>query len=264
MLHLPARLAQLPEYRDAPAVAALLRHSDQLDKYSVTPNPWHDWRGIFEYLECVEFARNQLAHLASQVPSSDVGFQARYHSVNLVFFAQAMLDNMAMWLCDKLPIAGLAMGNRAFHKGYAAKPAFRPELTAALPGFEAVFVQYEQFVVDLEKYRRAWIHRLAGGASMFSDLVPSDPAAKITIEVPLNPEIALRAGRDGQEYLELVDATRAANGGRWLQPIDEFGDRFADAARQFTLDSLDVVTAGNPWANYQPDPEFIRPFDIPR
>lgn len=161
---------------------------------------------------------------------------ARYESVALVFFARATLDQTAAWLTHglKLKVAGR---NRQLHKR-----EFRSALSASGlkgAGIVASLDRYSQYFSELEQFRQTWIHSLAGGAAGFSDRA-LDQGGIPEIAVPIDPTIDLVPHA---KYYERVQRCRQQNGGRWLYPIGEFADRFAEGAKSVTLSVLDSATS---------------------
>jgi hypothetical protein len=188
---------------------------------------WDPWRGIFEYVCCVEHARAMLKGLPNGRAIGSINVvPARYHSASLVFFAQATLDNIAVWSSQrfKLDVKG---SDCAFHKS-----KFKLALKNKVPNVAASIVSHSPFIERLEVYRQEWIHRLTGGASIYSDKSPSEPDAQIQIMVPINPSL----GHHSQEsFAKAVARTRTKNGGRWLYPVGEFADIMADGLRDFII-----------------------------
>ena len=96
----------------------------------------------------------------------------------------------------------------------------------------------DQRFPKLEKYRQEWIHRLSGGASIFSNASPADPSSKVEICVPIEPSINMH-GTGGKSYLRKVENCRKRNCGRWLYPIREFADIMADGCKSLMIDVLE-------------------------
>jgi hypothetical protein len=142
----------------------------------------------------------------------------------LVFFAQATLDNVAVWVADSLNLT-VKGSDCAFHKS-----KFNQAISDAVPNLAMTVAKHSDFIIKLEAYRQEWIHRLSGGARIYSDKPPSDPTALPQIMVPVNPAMPSFAG-DPKAYARSVDRTRTNNGGRWLYPLVEFADEMADSLR---------------------------------
>lgn len=211
---------QVPEFREIANRAVTV--TDDTILYDWV---WSPWRGILEYVCCVEYSREMLRTLPS---GRALGYEhvvpARYHSAALVFFAQATLDNLAVWTSKRLslPVKG---SDCAFHKN-----KFNQALAGSVPGVAQAVGAYKPFISKLESYRQEWIHRLTGGAAIYSDKSPSEPDAKIEIMVPVNPAINQHA-HDPEAYVRAVARSRTNNSGKWLYPITEFGDEFADGLK---------------------------------
>lgn len=196
---------------------------------------WKPWRGILEYLSCVEFARHELHQLphGRSIGSKDV-VPARYNSASLVFFAQATLDNVALWLTNQLSL-NVRGGDCAFHKR-----RFQEALIAYDQGFSAFIANNINYICELEKFRQEWIHRLSGGAKVYSNTNPSDPEAKIEICVPIEPSINVFSNNE-KLYLKKVENCRKRNSGRWLYTIDEFADLMADGCKSMICELLAIL-----------------------
>jgi hypothetical protein len=234
LLDIPSYLRQLG-YANFPAVVELGRRAITINPDHIQRNPpWNRWRGIFEYLSCIEFARESLHALPTGRALGSVNIvPARYHSASLIFFARATLDNIAVWIADifNLQTKGSDCG---FHKG-----KFRAELGQLDSELANVIEEHQEFLAELENYRQEWIHRLSGGAEVFSDKSPMDSDAKIEIAVPINPRI----DHESSSYLKMVNKCRQKNSGRRLYPITEFADRMANGTRDFLLDVLERILA---------------------
>ena len=188
---------------------------------------WASWRGILEYMACVEFARNSLRDLpVGRAIETIHARSARYHSASLIFFAQATLDNIAVWLSRTYAL-GIKGSNCALHKS-----KFLKAVRALDNDLAEVLASHSSFLGELERFRRRWIHQLSGGARVFSDRTPMDSEAQPTIMIAMDPEIDL--DRHGSEYVQQVERCRQANGGKWFYGVVEFADKFADG----TLDCL--------------------------
>lgn len=236
-LFLPPYLQSIG-YCNLPGIRELARRA-----MTVTPETihhdsnWAAWRGILEYVSCVEYAREQIKGLpvGQAIGCVDV-VPARYHSASLVFFAQATLDNLAVWSNARLNLEAKG-SDCAFHKS-----KFNQALAARVPSVARSIQPSEPFVEKLESYRQEWIHRIVGGARVCSDKSPSDRGALIQIMVPINPSIG-NYEHDQKAYLRAIARTRTKNGGRWLYPVAEFANEIADALRTFLLAFLVAALA---------------------
>jgi hypothetical protein len=196
---------------------------------------WSWWRGVLEYVACVEFAREAVKALPTgREIGSHEAFVAQYHCASLVFFAQATLDNMAVWLSQVLNLE-VSGSNCAFHKAPLKKALGERSTPLA-----AALLPHEQFIEDLERYRQAWIHRLSGGARVYSDAPPSESNAEIQIMVPINPSVD-DFGLDPKSRLRRIARARTNNKGKWLRPVGEFADSMTDSLRVFLLDLVAVA-----------------------
>ncbi len=214
-LFLPPYLTQLG-YGSIPSIITLAdRAIFEGDEQISVCKTWKPWRGIFEYICCVEYARYELHHLPEgrAIGTNDV-VPARYNSASLVFFAQATLDNIAVWLSNQfdIPVKG---SHCAFHKN-----KFRKALTELDLKYEAILNKNLPYISKLEAFRQEWIHRLSGGAAILSNVSPADPNPKKEICVPIEPSINMH-GTGGKSFLRKVENCRKRNCGRWLYPIKE-------------------------------------------
>jgi hypothetical protein len=198
---------------------------------------WSPWRGIFEYVCCVEYAREMLKALPTGPAIGSVNVvPARYHSASLVFFAQATLDNVAVWASRRLNL-DVKGSDCALHKS-----KFNQALAARTLTVAASVQHHAAFIAKLKSYRQEWIHRLSGGALVFSDKSSSEPGAKIEIMVPINPSVG-QFEHDPKAYVRAVERTRTNNGGRWLYPVAEFADELTNGLKGFLLAFLAAALA---------------------
>ena len=236
-LFLPPHLQTLG-YANLPGIRELADRAMTVTAEAIhQDSAWSAWRGILEYVSCVEYAREQIIGIpiGRAIGSVDV-VPARYHSASLVFFSQATLDNLAVWSTARLNLDARG-SDCAFHKS-----KFNPALAARVPNVATSIQPSAPFVAKLESYRQEWIHRLAGGARVFSDRSPSDPGAQIQIMVPINPSVG-GYEHDPKAYLRAIARTRTNNGGRWLYPVAEFADELADGLKAFLLAFLVAALA---------------------
>jgi len=219
------RYNQRPEVS---AVAQLALRRTGPDRVQIQ-QPWIHWRGLFEYLACVEMARENLRALPRNADLEIThGTAAKYHSVALVFMAQALMDNLAVWLTSflGLPIKG---GDRQLFS-----VQFRRQLNKKAPEASEMLKRHDAYLREVNKYRQIWIHTLSGGAVLWSDTSPfTDPAARKQVAVPIDPSINVLS----ESYRNRVKKC-AERHGRYLYPICEFADRMADGANATVLDVL--------------------------
>ena len=197
--------------------------------------PWASLRGIFEYVACVEFAKERLLNLPKGKALGSINITpARYDSASMVFFAQASLDNLAVWLNGAFEL-GLKGNNISFYKD-----KIKPALETKHGRFSSVLQKYAPFIANLNAYRMEWLHRLAGGAEIYSDKAPSDSGANISIQVPIDPTIPSLASQPSL-YLERIQKVQHENGGRWLIPIDEFAQYIRAKTIELVIEILEVT-----------------------
>ena len=197
--------------------------------------PWASLRDIFEYVACVEFAKERLLNLPKGRTLGSINItSARYDSAAMVFFAQASLDNLAVWLNSAFDL-GLKGNNISFYKG-----KIRPALEEKHARFSSVLQKFDPFIANLNAYRMEWLHRIAGGAEIYSDKAPSDSSANISIQVPIDPKIPSLASQPIL-YLERIQKVQHENGGRWLIPIDEFAKYIRTKTVELVIEILEVT-----------------------
>jgi|SRR5580700_647064 hypothetical protein len=221
--------AELPEMRELAVRAQTIT-----DKVILGDPLWFRWRGILDYVCCVEYARQNIKALPSGSALGSVDqVPARYHSISLVFFAQATLDNIAVWICDRLNIS-LTGSDRSFHKA-----KLKAKLLSYAPSLAAVTIKHAAYFAKLDNYRKHWIHFLTGGAAFYSDKNPGLPNVRIGVMIPINPAVFLYT--DQAAFSKAVERTRTNNGGEWLYPIADFADEFAGGLKDFLIEFLGAM-----------------------
>jgi hypothetical protein len=219
-------------YGEIPAIRELsTRESTLRGDTLVVNSEWKAWRGILDYLACVEHARAELHRLPKGLAlgSKDV-VPAQYHAASMVFFAQAALDNLAEWLRERMN-SSLAHRDCVFHR-----ERFREALAAYDPQLGALVVTRLPYIESLERYRHTWIHRISGGAQMYCDRNPGAPGAVPELCVPIDPRVFLG---DAAAYASRVNAVCQANDGVWLYPVGTFADQTANGCRDFLISVLE-------------------------
>lgn len=197
--------------------------------------PWASLRDIFEYVACVEFAKDRLLNLPKDKALGSINITpARYDSASLVFFAQASLDNLAVWLNSAFDL-GLKGNNISFYKD-----KIKPALEKKHAKFSSILVKHASFVANLNAYRMEWLHRIAGGAEIYSDKTPSNSDANISIQIPIDPTIPSLASQPTL-YLNRIKKVQHENDGRWLIPIDEFAKYIRSQTVELIIEILEVT-----------------------
>lgn len=201
--------------------------------------PWCRWQGLSQYLDCVAFADRAARELptGSALDLTHIT-PGRFYSVAIVFFTQALIDNVAVWLCDavSLPVAG---GNRHF-----LCKSFTRKLGRKLPPAIVEIERHCAFVAETNKYRQLWIHTISGGAIPTSDVDPFRcPATpQKSLGVPRDPAIQ----PDQMNYLKRAEECGMENDGHYLYEIGDFTNRVFGAASEFYLGwlrlALDHIT----------------------
>jgi hypothetical protein len=127
--------------------------------------PWCRWQGLSQYLDCLAFADRSAKELPTGNSLSIVHVTpGRFYSVSLIFITQALIDNIAVWLCDamKLSVKG---GARNFFSS-----SFKEQIIGKYPTATAEFAKHEAFIKEINNYRQIWIHTISGGAIPFSNI----------------------------------------------------------------------------------------------
>jgi hypothetical protein len=148
--------------------------------------PWCRWQGLSQYLDCLAFAHRS----AKEMPKGNAltleqVTPGRFYSVGIIFFAQALVDNVAVWLCEAMPLS-VSGGERHFLSNL-----FKRELARKQPAATEELEKHDAFLREINKYRQVWIHTISGGAIPFSDVSPFEQPdrAQKTLAVPLDPVI---------------------------------------------------------------------------
>lgn len=221
-------------YQDIECVSELGKRGAVLTDFIGVRQKWASWRGIFEYLACVEYARHLLHEIVqSRMTGGVAPLAGKYNAASLVFFGQAALDNIANWLARRFSLK-LKGSHCQLHKKH-----FQDVLLNAAANNRSiveVLQRHGEFLADVEHYRQIWIHSVSGGANVYSDKSPAEGGIGF-FAVPLAPSIPFPE-IDMSEYARRVQECRAAHSGEWLQPLESFADRFADGVKAVCLEVL--------------------------
>ena len=194
-------------------------------------HPWCRWHGISTYLDCVAYADRS----ARTIPTgNDLTLEhvtpGQFYSASIILSAQALMDNIAVWLCDALPLP-VKGGERHF-----LSSQFKVELERKEDSSTVVFAAHQPFIKEVNAYRQVWIHTLTGGALPMTDVCPFEhpQTADKFLGVPIDPAIH----PDGENYLKRVEECARTHGGQYLYKIGDFTARIFDGASSFYLDWL--------------------------
>lgn len=194
--------------------------------------PWYYWRDIFEYIACIEFAKKELYEIPTGKELRSIHIlSARYHSASMIFYAQATLDSLVYWVCKFYNIE-LHRSQKVFHK-----ESLQREIKKHLPTFEDFYSDRSTLVKEIEEYRNEWIHRISGGAKLYSDKSPEEPDANIRMMIPIYPKID---SYDINTKLEKIQKMNTEKGS-WLISLDEFSDKYGNGTVNFVLDFLELL-----------------------
>lgn len=210
ILFIPPYLEQLG-YGSIPCVIELSQKAVNEKETQIEFNPfWSDWRGILEYMCCIEFAYNSISQLPKdrQIGSIDV-VPARYHSASMVFYSEAILDNISYWLKNEFNLRTIRQ-KCSFHR-----VEFQVELTSKNEKFKLIFDEHNNYLTLLNNYRNEWLHRLAGGAFLASDKSPSESNVHMQIVVPIDPETNI-FNSDSKDYIRRIEECKVNNNGKWV------------------------------------------------
>lgn len=234
-LFIPPYLQQLG-YGSISCMIELGKKAISVKETHIETNPfWEEWRGIFEYICCVEYAYNAIFQLPKGIAIGSIDVvPSKYHSASMVFYSEAILDNISFWLKNKFNLQ-IQRTNCSLHK-----VEFQEQLISKNEKFNIIFDEHKSYLTLLNKYRNEWVHRLAGGAFVSSDKPPSDPHANIQIVVPIDPKVNI-FNTNSKEYLRRIEECKLNNNGKWLYTIDEFANIIRDGVKQLTIDILEVT-----------------------
>lgn len=227
------------DYNDNDAIIALNRQYAKIDPIEPILHislKWKDWKGILDYLACVEEARQLLKSFPSDKESLYTmnQIEIKYHSTAMIFFCQATLDILAVWLKEAFNLDNVKNSNVAFHK-----EKFKEQLTLTANEFTPIFDTKGDFILTLSEFRNEWIHRFSGGAMLTTDDNINDPNAIITIQSPITPRY-FEADND-REKVEKMNAFCIEKYGKTLYRIEEYADIFADNTKNIVLEILQVA-----------------------
>ena len=197
--------------------------------------PWYDLRDVFDYIACIEFSLHRMGELPVGRAIGTVELIAAKHdSAALVFFAQAALDNLAVWFNNtydlKLKGTGISF--------YSEKMKMQDSLRRIDPRYDAVLAGAYKFIRLLNEYRMAWLHRLAGGARAYCD--PDDPLFIPRIMVPLDPKIH-QLMNNHLQYFQRIEQVRLENNGEWLTPVFDFSNFIKEGVLGVVIDMLAIA-----------------------
>ena len=236
----PPKLRELgySKYPELQALNAVYCTKMDHENRNLTVNKfWADWRGILEYLECVEEAKTLLLSIPSD--NSIFGLQPpfiKYNSVALIFFAQATLDLLAVWLTGSYDLSNVKNSNLAFHK-----EKFKIDLVSKDSNFKVLFDNYELFIEYLSDYRNNWIHRMSGGAVITVDRDPNDIEAIFSVSSPASPTYFVDMPRRDALKIQELNQLSVEKYGKTLHAIDDFASEFANNIREIVLLSLNAA-----------------------
>lgn len=230
---------QRRQFHLEPVLTELVRRSFKplADSEFQQVQPWCKWRAITTYLDCLAFADRAANGLpkGAQLSLEHVT-PGQFYSAGAIFFAQAMIDNIAVWLCEAhdLQVSG---GERNF-----LKKKFTWQLIGKHAQAEDLMATHSDFLEEVNRYRQVWIHTLAGGVIPIADGDPfSNPLVAKFLGVPIDPAINI----DETSYARRIEQCATRNQGRYLYPLGEFTKRVFDGGKRFYLDwlrfSLDTI-----------------------
>ncbi|MCQ6274694.1 hypothetical protein JMM81_06875 [Bacillus sp. V3B] len=191
--------------------------------------PWSNWRNIFEYVSIVEYAKMEISKLPKgrQIGSTDV-VPARYHSTSMIFYSQAVLDVVKLWLADYFSLKKDIPKSFYYQK-------FQEAIQIKHYPFSYFYEKHGEFIYDLKNYRYEWIHRIAGGANIYADKNSGEVDANISIRVPMEPKLS-NVKDNVSRIQELI-----AENGSWLYSIDEFSEKISSDLREFIYDCIGII-----------------------
>lgn len=200
---------------------------------------WVEWRGIFEYVACIEYSYESIENLPKGIEllNNFAEVQARYHIASLVFFAKATLDIISEWLNEKysLKLRGSFIS--------LSKKRFQNELVTAESAYLNLFEDHIDFLEELEVYRQNWIHRVVGGAMIGGDKRPGDPDftdANIGILIPMDSSLNFHSVNYKEQHIKIEELERK-NSGKHLYNAEEFSDYILYGTKLLIFDIIELI-----------------------
>jgi len=188
--------------------------------------PWCRWQGLSQYLDCLAFADRS----AKEIPKgSALNLEhvtpGRFYSAGIIFFAHALVDNVAVWLCEAMSLS-VAGGDRHF-----LSSRFKKELTKTQPAAAEELAKHDAFLREVNKYRQVWIHTISGGAIPLSDVSPFEHPdhAQKTLAVPIDPAIQPHL----ENWMDRAKQCANQNNGQCMYDIGDFTGRVFECATEF-------------------------------
>ena len=200
---------------------------------------WVEWRGIFDYLSCVEYSKQNIDNLPKGIDlfNNFCDVKSKYNSASLVFFSQATLDNIAVWLKDKYSL------NSKGADISLSKNNFQNKLISENALFSEVFSKHRIFLDNLNTYRMDWIHRIIGGAMIGGDKRPNDPDFtddNIGILIPMSSSLNFYTTKF-EEIDEKIEKIKKNNNGNYLYSIDEFSNYILSETKKLIFDIIEII-----------------------
>lgn len=224
-------------YCDIPCIQSI---SEKCFKEDGVFHPyWVEWRGIFDYLSCVEYSKQSIDNLpkGAELWCNFYDVQARYDSASLVFFSQATLDNIAVWLKEKYLLnskgAEISLNKHNFQNKLIAKNSL----------FDDIFSNHKMFLDNINNYRMDWIHRIIGGAMIGGDKRPTDTDftdENIKILIPMSSSLSFYTAKL-DEVDEKIKKIKEYNDGKYLYSIDEFSNYVLSETKNIIFDIIDII-----------------------
>lgn len=223
-------------YIDVPNIQKL---SDKCFKEDNWHPYWVEWRGIFDYLACVEYSFNSIRSLpkGSLLMGNFSDVHAKYHSASLVFFSQATLDNVAVWLKNKYSL------NARGANISLSKSSFQNELINKDSQFEILFSNHSAYLDKLNTYRMDWVHRIIGGAVIGGDKRPDDPDFtddNIQVLIPMDSSLNLNT-TNFNELHKKIEEIKKDNNGNYMYSVDDFADYILGGTKNLIFDTIEIV-----------------------
>lgn len=203
-------------------------------------NPWWvEVRGIFEYLACVEYSYQCINDLPKGIDLlyDFCEVKGKYHSATLVFFCQATLDTIAVFLKNKYSLR-VGGANISLSKGI-----FQEALINKNSEYKKLFENHVDFLNKLNTYRMDWIHRIVGGSMIGGDKRPGDPDLtdeNISLLIPMDSSFNIYS-TDFDAMSAKIEKIKEKNNGKYLYSINEFSEYFLNETKNLVFDIVEMI-----------------------
>lgn len=235
-MFLPPYLQKLG-YSDYKTIQQLSEKSFTNDQFKLNINGLR-WRGILEYLACFEYSVECINSLPKgfELYATFSEVKAKFYSASLIFYCQATLDAIAVWLNENYSLKEKG-SNIGLSKG-----KFQNKLIEKNSNFGHIFEIHGEFLNKLFTYRMDWIHRIVGGAIIGGKKNPNDPTFNdeedIQVMIPLDSSFSIFTSHE--ERIKKAEEIRKNNDGEYLHSINDFSEYFLEGTKSLIFAIIDA------------------------